>query len=193
MKTIKKNIFFILLITTTSLISCFNEEEIIQPISFTELELTAGGINDGERQTFVFPGAPENVLELSSFGLAITVDSWMEVGEDVEGANTFVSENTIVSFSITSDSTVMVTEDSLFIPGDDLSTLFKTDRVGRSFFEPSRTLDDIVGRKIRLDPLIMQMVSGLEKDLHQTFLVNLTMDDGQTFMLQSNIVRVAAD
>lgn len=117
----------------------------------------------------------------------------MEVGEEVEGANTRVSENAIAEILIFSDSVVMVAKDSVYLPGEDLSPLFLTDRAGRSTFEPRLSFENLIGRNISFDPLIMQLVSTLEKSLHQTFLIDLTMDDGQTFALQSNLVRVAVE
>ncbi len=192
MIAIRKNLFYVSLLMTLGVVSCA-VEEIIQPISFSSLTLDAGWIFEGEYEAHVSPASPVNPVPLSSFGLEIRIDDWEDVGVDVEGANTYVSENAIVEFSITSDSVIMVTADSIYVPGEDLSALFKTDRAGRSRFDPRFSLDRLIGRNLSFDPFILQLVCTLERDLHQTFVIDLTMDDGQGYSIQSNMVRVSKD
>lgn len=189
MSTIKNILFYFILILTLGLSSCM-VEDIIQPIEVRGLILHAGLIRPGEYQAFVNPTPPQTVASLANFGLEVRITDWDETGEEVEDANTRVSNNAIAEFMITSDSAIMVTEDSVYLPGEELSALFKTDRAGRSSFEPRFELDRLIDRNLSFDPLIVQLVSTLEQPLHQRFMVEITMDDGQTFSIQSELVRV---
>lgn len=189
MKTIKNKCLYFGLFLTIGLGGCF-VEDIVQPIEVNDLILHAGQIFPGEYQTFVNTSSPDFVNPLEHFGLEVRITDWEETGEEVEDANTQVSNNAIAEFLITSDSAIMVTEDSVYLPGAELSALFKTERAGRRRFEPRFELDRLIGRNLSFDPLIVQMVCTLEQPLHQTFMVEITMDDGQTFSLQSQMVRV---
>lgn len=192
MKFIRNSFFCLTIFLTGSLMSCFTED-IIQPIAVRSLALNAGGIIDGERSSYVSRSSPAFPVSLSNFGLEIDIDDWSEVGADVDRANTFVSENAIADILITSDSIIRISEDSVYTPGEDLSSLFMTDRAGRSFFDPRFPVSNLIGRNLSFDPMILQLVTVLESDLHQTFLIDLTMDDGQTFELQSNMVLVEVE
>ncbi len=192
MRIIKTKLFYVCLTLTMGLGSCF-VEDIIQPIEVRGLILHAGLIRPGEYQAFVNPTPPQNVASLTDFGLEVRITDWEETGEEVEDANTRVSNNAIADFKITSDSVIIVTEDSVYMAGEELSALFLTDRAGRSSFEPRFELDRLIGRNLSFDPMIVQLVCTLEQPLHQKFMVEITMDDGQTFSIQSEMVRVGVE
>lgn len=197
MKTTKNILFYLMVLLSTGLISCFKDDDVVQSITVSGLELHAGFITDGERTSWVSPAAPDLEVSLADFGLEVEITEWEDDGADISGANTFLSVNTIVEFTITSDSIVMMTEDSIFLPGEDLSALFMTDRLervtgffGQSRFEPRFSVDYMIGKSLRIDPMIFQLVAPLERDLNQTFFVDISMNDGDEYSLQSNRVRV---
>lgn len=190
MKSIKNLLFYSMVLLSTGLSGCFAIEEVVQPISVSGLELIAGSIVSGERVAYVSASSSGYEVPLAWFGLEIDVVDWELVGDEIEGSNTFVSTNKIASFSITSDSTIQVTQDSVYASGEELKGLFMTDRVGRSYFEPIVGMERMVGRNLRLSAMVMQMVSPLERDLDQTFTINIVMDDGDEYTIQSNRVKV---
>jgi len=163
---------------------------ILQPFRVSELTVLAGEIVDAERSSYVSPASPSVEISSANFGIEILIDESRQVGDDVPNANTKASENTITEFIIMSDSTVQVNADSVFAPGEDLSGLFMTDRMGGGYFEPRRSIDDLIGRNLRFDSMIVQLISPLERGLDQTFIIDITMDDGQGFSIQSNLVKV---
>ena len=102
--TIKTKLFYFLILLSAGLASCLESEEVVQPINVTSLELIAGGITNGQGSTFGSSVSTNFETDLSNFGLLISVDDWQAAGDEVEGANTHVSVNEIIEFSITSDS-----------------------------------------------------------------------------------------